>query len=56
MGRHARPALPSLTALIDRRTRLPVNDATRDGETMPDESLLAAAIEARRTILTDTAA
>ncbi|MFD6973710.1 hypothetical protein [Streptomyces sp. NPDC059949] len=54
MGRHARPALPSLTALIDRRTRLPVNDATRDGETMLDESLLAAAIEARRTILTDT--
>ncbi|MFI1279822.1 hypothetical protein ACH4U5_03525 [Streptomyces sp. NPDC020858] len=54
MGRHARPALPSLTALIDRRTRLPVNDATRDGETMLDESLLAAAIEARRAILADT--
>ncbi|MFG2487591.1 hypothetical protein ACGFSI_33155 [Streptomyces virginiae] len=55
MGRHALPALPSLTALIDRRTRLPVNDSTRDGETMLDESLLAAAIGARRAILADTA-
>ncbi|KOU23351.1 hypothetical protein ADK52_17865 [Streptomyces sp. WM6372] len=54
MGRHAVPALPSLTALIDRRTRIPVNDSTRDGETMLDESLLAAAIEARRAILADT--
>ncbi|WP_159395504.1 hypothetical protein [Streptomyces sp. 3211] len=51
MGRHALPALPSLAALIDRRTRLPVNDSTRDGETMLDERLLAAAINARRAIL-----
>ncbi|MER6197927.1 hypothetical protein ABT234_11260 [Streptomyces sp. NPDC001586] len=55
MGRHAMPALPSLTALIDRRTRLPVNDSTRDGETMLDERLLAAAINARRAILADAA-
>ncbi|WP_381791364.1 hypothetical protein [Streptomyces niveus] len=53
MGRHAVPALPSLTALIDRRTRIPVNDSTRDGETMLDERLLAAAIDARRAILAD---
>ncbi|KOU24905.1 hypothetical protein ADK51_16195 [Streptomyces sp. WM6368] len=51
MGRHALPALPSLAALIERRTRLPVNDSTRDGETMLDERLLAAAINARRAIL-----
>ncbi|MFD7783824.1 hypothetical protein ACFV4Q_12120 [Streptomyces nojiriensis] len=55
MGRYAFPALPSLTALIDRRTRIPVNDSTRDGETMLDERLLAAAINARRAILADTA-
>ncbi|MCX5181085.1 HEAT repeat domain-containing protein [Streptomyces virginiae] len=55
MGRHALPALPSLTALIDRRNRIPVNDSTRDGETMLDERLLAAAINARRAILADTA-
>ncbi|MFE5520065.1 hypothetical protein ACFQ9Q_20445 [Streptomyces virginiae] len=55
MGRRAMPALPSLTALIDRRTRIPVNDSTRDGETMLDERLLAAAIDARRAILADTA-
>ncbi|MFK0256316.1 hypothetical protein [Streptomyces sp. NPDC090445] len=55
MGRHAIPALPSLTALIDRRTRIPVNDSTRDGETMLDERLLAAAIDARSAILADTA-
>ncbi|MFE2140312.1 hypothetical protein ACFXA3_00855 [Streptomyces sp. NPDC059456] len=54
MGRHAMPALPSLTALIERRTRIPVNDSTRDGETMLDERLLAAAIDARRAILADT--
>ncbi|MFI8342242.1 hypothetical protein ACIF8W_19555 [Streptomyces sp. NPDC085639] len=51
LGRHALPALPSLAALIERRTRLPVNDSTRDGETMLDERLLAAAINARRAIL-----
>ncbi|MFB6582519.1 hypothetical protein ACFCYC_34835 [Streptomyces sp. NPDC056402] len=55
MGRYALPALPSLTALIDRRTRIPVNDSTRDGEMMLDESLLAAAIAARRAILADAA-
>ncbi|MET3985277.1 hypothetical protein [Streptomyces sp. PvR034] len=55
MGRHALPALPSLTALIDRRTRIPVNDSTRDGETMLDESLLAAAFAARHAILADAA-
>lgn len=55
MGRHAMPALPSLTALIDRRTRIPVNDSTRDGETMLDETLLAAAIDVRRAILADSA-
>lgn len=55
MGRHAMPALPSLTALIDRRTRIPVNDSTRDAEMMMDERLLAAAIGARRAILADTA-
>ncbi|WP_448701753.1 hypothetical protein [Streptomyces avidinii] len=56
MGRHALPALPSLTAPIDRRTRLPVNDSpARDGETMLDERLLAAAIDARRAILADIA-
>lgn len=55
MGRHALPALPSLTALIDRRTRVPVNDSTRDGETMLDERLLAAAVDARRAILADAA-
>ncbi|MFD9870960.1 hypothetical protein ACFXI8_09220 [Streptomyces niveus] len=53
MGRHAMPALPSLTALIERRTRIPVNDSTRDGETMLDERLLAAATDARRAILAD---
>lgn len=55
IGRQAMPALPSLTALIDRRTRIPVNDPTRDGETMLDERLLAAAIDARRAILAGTA-
>ncbi|MFD7027757.1 hypothetical protein ACFWAR_06980 [Streptomyces sp. NPDC059917] len=55
MGRRALPALPSLTALIERRTRIPVNDSTRDGETMLDESLLAAALAARRAILADAA-
>ncbi|MFE2560609.1 hypothetical protein ACFXGT_32265 [Streptomyces sp. NPDC059352] len=56
MGRHALPAMPALTAVIDRRTRIPVNDSTRDAETTLDERLLAAAIAARRTILTDAAA
>jgi hypothetical protein len=51
MGRSARPALPAVTALIDRRTRLPVNDSTRDAEIRIDEDLLAEARAARRAIL-----
>ncbi|SMF46157.1 HEAT repeat-containing protein [Streptomyces sp. Amel2xC10] len=54
MGRAARPALPAVTALIDRRTRIPVNDSTRDGETRLDERLLAAALGTFRAILADT--
>ncbi|MFG3089360.1 HEAT repeat domain-containing protein [Streptomyces antibioticus] len=54
MGRAARPALPAVTALIDRRTRIPVNDSTRDGETRLDERLLAAALATRRALLADT--
>ncbi|NNN30993.1 hypothetical protein HLK59_11545, partial [Streptomyces sp. S3(2020)] len=53
MGSHARPAIPAVTALIDRRTRIPVNDSTRDAEMRLDESLLAAALSARRAILAD---
>ncbi|WP_143663337.1 hypothetical protein [Streptomyces bobili] len=53
MGGHARPALPAVTALIDRRTRIPVNDSTRDAEMRLDEALLAAARRTRRAILTD---
>ncbi|MCX5528697.1 hypothetical protein OG342_38605 [Streptomyces bobili] len=53
MGAHARPALPAVTALIDRRTRIPVNDSTRDAEMRLDEALLAAALRTRRAILTD---
>ncbi|MGW1375037.1 hypothetical protein ACWD6P_12295 [Streptomyces sp. NPDC002446] len=55
MGHRARPALPAVTALIERRTRIPVNDSTRDAETELDERLLAAALDARRAILADTA-
>ncbi|MCX5265589.1 HEAT repeat domain-containing protein [Streptomyces sp. NBC_00199] len=55
MGGHARLALPAVTALIDRRTRIPVNDSTRDAEMRIDESLLAAALSTRRAILTPTA-
>ncbi|MDX3452120.1 hypothetical protein PV396_09230 [Streptomyces sp. ME02-8801-2C] len=51
MGAHARPALPAVTALIDRRTRIPVNDSTRDAEMRLDESLLAAALDTRCAIL-----
>ncbi|MDQ0964456.1 hypothetical protein QFZ66_008334 [Streptomyces sp. B4I13] len=54
MGGHARPALPAVTALIDRRTRIPVNDSTRDAEMRLDENLLAAARSARRAILAHT--
>ncbi|MEU9291899.1 hypothetical protein AB0D57_46725 [Streptomyces sp. NPDC048275] len=53
MGGHARPALPAVTALIDRRTRIPVNDSTRDAEMRLDESLLAAALSTPRAILAD---
>ncbi|MFE6826480.1 hypothetical protein [Streptomyces sp. NPDC057690] len=56
MGRHALPALPAVTALIDRRTRIPANDSTQDAEMMLDERLLAAALDARRAIDADTAA
>ncbi|MGW6914370.1 HEAT repeat domain-containing protein [Kitasatospora sp. NPDC054939] len=51
MGHHARPALPAVTAMIDRPTRIPVNDSTADGETRLDECLLAAALHARHAIL-----
>ncbi|MFD9600756.1 hypothetical protein [Streptomyces sp. NPDC059970] len=55
MGRQALPALPAVMALIDRRTRIPVNDSTPDAEMMLDERLLAAALDARRAILSDAA-
>jgi len=55
MGGHARPALPAVTELIARRTRIPVNDSTRDAETAQDESLLAAALSTRRAILAGAA-
>lgn len=55
MGRQALPALPAVMALIDRRTRIPVNDSTRDAKMMLDEGLLAAALDARRSILADAA-
>ncbi len=52
MGRHALPALPAVTAVIDRRTRIPVNDSTPDAEMQLDERLLSAALRTRRAILT----
>ncbi|MFI9202818.1 HEAT repeat domain-containing protein [Streptomyces sp. NPDC053048] len=55
MGRHALPALPAVTAVIDRRTRIPVNDSTRDAEMELDERLLSAALHTRHAILTVTA-
>lgn len=48
MGPQASAALPHVTALIDRRTRIPCNDSTPDGEMALDERLLAAALSARR--------
>ncbi|MDX3310570.1 hypothetical protein P1S61_16035 [Streptomyces sp. ME08-AFT2] len=51
MGSHAQPAMPAVTALIDRRTRIPVNDSTRDAEMRLDESILTAALSTRRAIL-----
>nr|WSX48931.1 hypothetical protein OG409_08190 [Streptomyces sp. NBC_00974] len=53
MGRHARPLLPTVTAMIERRTRIPVNDSTPDGEMRLDENLLKAALKARHAILAD---
>ncbi|NEA68050.1 HEAT repeat domain-containing protein [Streptomyces sp. SID12488] len=53
MGSQAHPALPSVTALTDSRTRIPVNDSTRDAEMRLDESLLAAALSTRRAIHAD---
>ncbi|MFD6426506.1 hypothetical protein, partial [Streptomyces sp. NPDC060198] len=50
MGGAALPALPAVTALIDRRTRIPVCDSTRDAETARDEALLAAALVTRRSL------
>ncbi|OSZ56786.1 hypothetical protein OQI_31015 [Streptomyces pharetrae CZA14] len=55
MGGRARPALPAVTALTDMRTRIPVNDSTRDAEMRLDEDLLAAALRTRRAILADAA-
>ncbi|MER6443687.1 HEAT repeat domain-containing protein [Streptomyces venezuelae] len=52
MGRAALPALPAVTALIERRTRIPVNDSTADGEMALDERLLSAAHSTRHAILT----
>ncbi|MCY0928250.1 hypothetical protein OTB20_19020 [Streptomyces sp. H27-H1] len=53
MGGHALPALPAVTAMIERRTRIPANDSTPDGEMWLDERLLKAALEARDAILED---
>ncbi|MCX3058331.1 HEAT repeat domain-containing protein [Streptomyces beihaiensis] len=53
LGGHARPALPAVESLIDRATRIPVNDSTRDEEMWLDECLLAAALGTRRAILAD---
>ncbi|MER7822983.1 hypothetical protein ABTX85_10510 [Streptomyces sp. NPDC096097] len=55
MGRAALPALPVVTAMIERRTRIPVNDSTPDGEMALDERLLRAALAARGAILADLA-
>ncbi|MGW3324222.1 hypothetical protein [Streptomyces virginiae] len=55
MGRAALPALPAVTAMIERRTRIPTNDSTRDGEMLLDECLLRAAVAARGAILADVA-
>ncbi|MBT2453109.1 hypothetical protein J7F03_40050 [Streptomyces sp. ISL-43] len=53
MGGQALPALPAVTAMIERRTRIPVNDSTADGEMRLDEKLLKAALQTRRAILAD---
>ncbi|MGT2526109.1 HEAT repeat domain-containing protein [Streptomyces nojiriensis] len=54
MGRVALPVLPAVTALIDRRTRIPVNDSTADGEMELDERLLSAALRTRHAMLSIT--
>lgn len=56
MGRQALPALPAVTAMIERRTRIPANDSTPDGEMGLDENLLRAALKTRHAILADGAA
>ncbi|MFG3119139.1 HEAT repeat domain-containing protein [Streptomyces sp. NPDC048197] len=43
MGPHARPVLPHLRALIDRRTRLPLYAGSADADLRADEQLLEAA-------------
>ncbi|MGW3010451.1 hypothetical protein ACWC9R_16705 [Streptomyces sp. NPDC001219] len=43
MGEHARPALPLLRALLDRRTRLPLCVGSEDADMNADEHLLEAA-------------
>ncbi|MGI5424662.1 HEAT repeat domain-containing protein [Streptomyces sp. CA-179760] len=50
MGPDALPALPAVTAIIERRTRVPVNDSTPDAEMELDERLLSAALHTRRAI------
>ncbi|MGW0860049.1 hypothetical protein [Streptomyces sp. NPDC002690] len=50
MGRAALPARPAVTALIERRTRIPVCDSSRDAETARDEALLSAALVTRRSL------
>ncbi|MCW7988951.1 hypothetical protein XF35_27850 [Streptomyces platensis subsp. clarensis] len=52
MGEHARPALPQLRALIDRRTRLPHHAGSDDADMNADEQLLEAA---RQTVAAVTA-
>ncbi|MDJ0386376.1 HEAT repeat domain-containing protein [Streptomyces sp. G-G2] len=52
MGPVALPALPAVTAMIDRRTRIPVGASTADGEMQLDEHILSAARHTRQAILT----
>ncbi|MFZ3473942.1 hypothetical protein ACODT3_06455 [Streptomyces sp. 4.24] len=51
MGGQALPLLPAVTAMIERRTRIPANDSTADGEMWLDEKLLEAALRARRAMV-----